>query len=67
MVNLDLLKTTINDRGITIVSIAGKMGISREGLYKKLSGEAEFKASEIEKMTDALRLSKKERDTIFFA
>ena len=67
MVNLDLLKTTINDRGITIVSIAGKMGISREGLYKKLSGEAEFKASEIEKMTDALRLSKKERDAIFFA
>ena len=67
MVNLDLLKSTIDESGITIVSIAGKMGISREGLYKKLSGEAEFKASEIEKMTDALRLSKKERDAIFFA
>lgn len=67
MVDLNLLKHTIDDHGVTIVSIAGKIGISREGLYKKLSGEAEFKASEIEKMTTALRLSKEERDAIFFA
>ncbi len=67
MVDLNKLKTTIDDSGITIVSIAGKIGISREGLYKKLSGEAEFKASEIEKITEALRLSKEERDAIFFA
>ncbi len=67
MVNLTLLRNTINDSGVTIVSIAEKIGISREGLYKKLSGEAEFKASEIEKITSAMRLSKEERDSIFFA
>jgi DNA-binding phage protein len=67
MVDLHLLKKTISDHGVNIVSIAEKMGISREGLYKKLSGETEFKASEIEKMTAALRLSKEERDAIFFA
>ena len=67
MVDLNLLKNTINDRGVTIVSIANKVGTTREGFYKKLSGETEFKASEIEKITEALRLSKKERDAIFFA
>ncbi|MBO4579822.1 MAG: toxin-antitoxin system, antitoxin component, Xre family protein [Clostridiales bacterium] len=67
MVDLLLLKSTIDERGVKIVSIAEKMEISREGLYKKLSGDAEFKASEIEKITDALRLSKSERDSIFFA
>lgn len=67
MVNLTLLRNTIDDSGVTIVSIAEKIGISREGLYKKLSGEAEFKASEIEKITSAMRLSKEERDSIFFA
>ena len=58
MVDLHLLNNTISEHGVTIVSIAEKIGISREGLYKKLSGESEFKASEIEKMTSALRLSK---------
>lgn len=67
MVNLALLRDTIDDSGVTIVSIAEKIGISREGLYKKLSGEAEFKASEIEKITLAMRLSKEERDSNFFA
>lgn len=67
MVDIQLLKNTIRDQGITIVSISEKIGITREGLYKKLAGEAEFKASEIEKISAALRLSKDERDAIFFA
>lgn len=67
MVDLILLKSTINNRGITIVSIARNIGLSREGLYLKLAGDAEFKASEIEKITSVLNLTKDERDAIFFA
>lgn len=67
MVDLILLKSTINNRGVTIVSIARNIGLSREGLYLKLAGDAEFKASEIEKITSVLNLTKDERDAIFFA
>lgn len=67
MVDLSLLKNTIDTRGTTIVSMAENIGISRECFYNKLAGEAEFKASEIEKITSILRLTKRERDAIFFA
>jgi len=67
LVDLILLKSTINNRGVTIVSIARNIGLSREGLYLKLAGDAEFKASEIEKITSVLNLTKDERDAIFFA
>lgn len=67
MVNIDLLEKRIRDSGMTMVTIAKKCGILRETLYNRLKGRGEFKASEILKLSEVLRLSVKERDSIFFA
>lgn len=61
------LNKAIAESGITIVAIAKKIGISREGLYKKINNDTEFKASEISAMKKILRLTNEERDKIFFA
>ena len=65
MVNIPLLKATIDDRGITIVKLSEKSGIDRATLYNRFNGKGEFTASEIMGITDALRLSNRERDSIF--
>jgi DNA-binding phage protein len=49
-----------------MTSIAEKSGIVRETLYNRLSGIGDFTATEIVGLTDTLRLSKAEREQIFF-
>lgn len=70
MIDRELLLDYINRSGKTLVEIAKYLGISREGLYKKLkpleNGGTEFKASEIYKLIECLGLSKEEKDKIFF-
>ena len=61
------LSDEIADSGITITAIAKKLGITREGFYKKLNNETEFKESEISALQKILRLTNKKRDEIFFA
>lgn len=63
----EMSSDVISDSGITITAIARKLGITREGFYKKLNNETEFKASEIASMQNILGLSNKKRDAIFFA
>ena len=65
MTNTEKLREAIDAQGIAISTIANKLGISREGLYKKINNETEFKASEIAALTDILRLSNNQRDEIF--
>lgn len=67
MVETEKLKTIISNSGMTIVAIAKKCDISRETLYRKISGRSEFTASEIIRLTDTLSLSKEERDDIFLS
>ena len=66
MVRLDELKKQIKNSGLKLTFIAAQMGITRETLYNKLEGESEFKASEINMLTRLLKLSKPDRDYIFF-
>lgn len=66
MPNIDLLKETIDESGMTMVAISNKSGITRETLYNRLNGIGEFTASEIVGLTKALKLSLEERDSIFF-
>lgn len=67
MGNMAMLRQKIDESGMTVTAVAEKTGISRESLYNKLNGETEFKASEIMKITQTLRLEKVEQDEIFFA
>lgn len=64
--NIDKLRDTIDKSGKTITHIANVLGITREGLYNKLNGEVEFKLSEVQLLTEDLRLTTEERDNIFF-
>lgn len=66
MTDSELLKKKISESGISISHIAKKIGISREGLYKKINNISEFKASEIFAIKEILNLSAEERDDIFF-
>ena len=67
MVNIELLKTEMDNSGMTMVSIASKSGMLRETLYNRLAGKGEFTASEIAGLTEALHLTKARRDRIFFS
>jgi hypothetical protein len=67
MVDLDKLKIEIVDSGMTMVAIAKKSQMQRMTLYNRLAGRGEFTASEIEGISDALRLTPDQRDDIFFA
>lgn len=67
LVDFGLLNAKIKDSGMTIVAIAEKSGILRETLYNKLNGSVDFKASEILRLSNTLRLSPMDRDAIFFA
>lgn len=67
MTDSKMLSDEITDSGMTITAIAKKIGITREGFYKKLNNETEFKASEISALQKILRLTNKKRDKIFFA
>lgn len=66
MTDSELLKKKISESGLPVSFIAKKLGISREGLYKKINGTTEFKASEILAITDLLRLDSDSREDIFF-
>ena len=65
MANADLLREKIDSSGMTYTFIARQCGISRETLYNRLE-KPDFKASEIIALTRVLRLTKTERDKIFF-
>jgi hypothetical protein len=67
MPNIELLKTKISDSGITMTNIAKKSGIDRVTRYNRLAGVGEFTASEIMGLSDTLKLSKPEREKIFFS
>ncbi len=61
------LKNKIAENGTSITFVSNALGITREGFYNKINGVTEFKGSEISKLSKVLKLTKKERDDIFFA
>lgn len=67
MTNCRLLSDLIKDCGYTKASFAKKLGLSRQGLYKKIQGKSEFKQSEIEKASLFLNLDSKQEKDIFFS
>lgn len=67
MTDNEALKNQIKSQGISMTHVANVLNITREALYMKLSGKTEFKASEILRLRNLLRLSPSEFDAIFFA
>ena len=67
MSDLALLKERISDSGMTMVTVAKRSKIGRVTLYNRLKGTGEFTAPEIVGLTNALHLSKTDREKIFFS
>lgn len=65
--NVEMLTEKIESSGRSKSEIAEALGITRQGLYNKLSGDNEFKSSEIRRLSEILCLTPDERDRIFFA
>lgn len=63
--NKQLLRDTIKNSGMSVTAIAKRSGMVRETLYNKIES-GNFYASEILALTRALRLTREERDAIFF-
>lgn len=66
MKGLELLRKKIDQSGLKLTYVAERLGISYQGLKKKLDGDTEFKASEIAILKDMLQLSDVEVQDIFF-
>lgn len=67
MTNTALLQDAISKAGVTVTWLARELGITREGLYNKINGKTEFKASEVAAMARLLHLNQSQREQIFFA
>lgn len=62
------LRQKISELGMKYNYIAKKLGLSPNGLLKKVENRSEFKASEIQKLCVILGInSREEVDLIFFA
>ena len=66
MTNTQLLHDAINAAGIKRTALAAALNMSMPTFYSRISGKSEFTAPEIVAATTALRLTKKQRDAIFF-
>lgn len=61
------MRAAIARCGISKRDIAARLGVSEQALYNKMNGKAEFKNSEIIKLSEMLGLSMNEVNIIFFS
>lgn len=66
MTNKLELELQIKRCGITKRELAQKLGVSEMTLANKMNNESEFKASEIVILEKELKMSKEQRELIFF-
>ena len=66
MTDAQLLDDKLEECGMNRTALAEQLGITRQGLWKKLENLSEFKQSEIEKITRILNLDSETQRLIFF-
>lgn len=66
MTDTQKLREKIKDEGVSITFLAQKAGITRECFYQRLRNESDFRASEIVAISQALHMTGKQREAIFF-
>jgi DNA-binding phage protein len=65
-VNINSLKAEIARNGLTIPTLAEKVGMNKKTLYGKIKGVSSFTISEVSKIVDALNLTDEAMLEIFF-
>lgn len=66
MVNEELLRNMIKEKGLKLKFIAEKMGLTPQGLSLKMSNVNEFTVSEAYKLSSILGLDSKELNSQIF-
>lgn len=64
--NIDLLNGKIYSSGIKRIELSEWLDITPSTLRRKLTGEIEFKISEVAKICEILKLTQEEKNAIFF-
>ena len=59
--------STVQKSGLKKRYIADRLGISYDTFLKKMAGTVKWKVDEAQEVSKLLRISKAERDAIFFA
>lgn len=67
MTNGKLLKEIAKAKQITLQQLAEALGLTRQGLSKKIENRSEFRVSEVSKLSELLGLSEQQKQEIFFA
>ena len=67
MTDSALLASKISESGFTYSEVAKELGLTRQGLWKKIHNRSEFKQSEIEKVVRLLCLDAEVSSKIFFS
>lgn len=67
MFNQNLLRAKMIEKGVTALSICNEIGICEATFYRKVSRDGDFSRFEIGRISELLKLTKQERDNIFFA
>lgn len=65
--NCKEFRAAIARAGVSKREIAARLGVSEQAFYNKLNGRAEFKNSEIVKLSEMLGLSMADVNLIFFS
>jgi transcriptional regulator with XRE-family HTH domain len=67
MTNGKLLKEIAKAKQVTLQELAEALGLTRQGLSKKIENRSEFRVSEVSKLSEILGLSEQQKQEIFFA
>lgn len=65
--NSSLLLEIMNEKGISQEKLSNGLHITRQGLWKKITGKSEFKISEMNAISVMLKLNLKQKNAIFFS
>lgn len=66
MTNGKLLKEIAKAKQVTLQELAEALGLTRQGLSKKIENRSEFRVSEVSKLSEILGLSEQQKQEIFF-
>ena len=62
-----MLENLIRESGIKKGFISEQMGITRASFANKINNRSEFTGSQIKAITDILKLTQEQRESIFFS
>jgi len=67
MTNYAKLRGLMVERGMEVSRLASILGISRQAMSDKINGRSKISLLDAQKISEALNMTKDERDTIFFS